>query len=193
VRETLNYWWQSYDAQVFREYSPLLFGRVCDIGCGFGPISLLVAKDNAVEHVMGIDINWQAIELAKKYTKFIKMEHKVTFKQINFASRNIDLPSEHFDSAMTFHTLEHIYQDDLYYFMKNLYRIMKMGAPILVSIPWDHQYGSNEHVSFFTDITLGRLFNDYGFETTSIKHDTSARHLLNAVFKKSTTKEGYEL
>lgn len=45
---------------------PSVSGDVLDVGCGYGPIGLSVAKDNGDRKVHMIDVNQRALELAKE-------------------------------------------------------------------------------------------------------------------------------
>ncbi len=43
-----------------------LDGPILDVGCGYGPIGMAIAKNNPQKRVHMIDVNTRAIELAKK-------------------------------------------------------------------------------------------------------------------------------
>lgn len=45
---------------------PEMEGPVLDVGCGYGPIGLSIAKDNHHRRVHMVDVNERAIELAKE-------------------------------------------------------------------------------------------------------------------------------
>jgi 16S rRNA (guanine1207-N2)-methyltransferase len=45
---------------------PKVEGKVLDVGCGYGPIGLSIAKENKTHTIHMIDVNERAIELAKE-------------------------------------------------------------------------------------------------------------------------------
>jgi 16S rRNA (guanine1207-N2)-methyltransferase len=53
-------------AVLFRETQPPVQGRFLDLGCGYGPIGLAIAKAVPLSDVTGIDVNERAIALANE-------------------------------------------------------------------------------------------------------------------------------
>ncbi len=54
---------------------PEIAGDILDVGCGYGPIGLSVAKDDADRLVEMVDVNLRAIELAKENAKANNIEN----------------------------------------------------------------------------------------------------------------------
>ncbi|WP_088070817.1 class I SAM-dependent methyltransferase [Gottfriedia luciferensis] len=54
---------------------PEIEGNILDVGCGYGPIGLSIAKDDPDRTVEMIDVNLRAIELAKDNAKVNKIEN----------------------------------------------------------------------------------------------------------------------
>ncbi|PEJ47411.1 MULTISPECIES: class I SAM-dependent methyltransferase [unclassified Bacillus (in: firmicutes)] len=54
---------------------PEIEGNILDVGCGYGPIGLSIAKDDAGRMVEMIDVNLRAIELAKDNANVNKIEN----------------------------------------------------------------------------------------------------------------------
>ncbi|MFB7141157.1 class I SAM-dependent methyltransferase [Gottfriedia sp. NPDC056225] len=54
---------------------PEIEGDILDVGCGYGPIGLSIAKDDASRMVEMIDVNLRAIELAKDNANVNKIEN----------------------------------------------------------------------------------------------------------------------
>jgi 16S rRNA (guanine1207-N2)-methyltransferase len=54
---------------------PTVDGNILDVGCGYGPIGLSIAKDQPNRTVEMIDVNLRAIELAKENAKENKIEN----------------------------------------------------------------------------------------------------------------------
>jgi 16S rRNA (guanine1207-N2)-methyltransferase len=48
---------------------PNIEGKVLDVGCGYGPIGLAVAKENPDRQVIMVDVNERAVELSKLNAK----------------------------------------------------------------------------------------------------------------------------
>lgn len=46
--------------------TPDIAGNILDVGCGYGPIGLTLAKENPDRQVVMVDVNERALQLAKK-------------------------------------------------------------------------------------------------------------------------------
>lgn len=159
--ETVSRWSRHVNAQVYHLFPGRIVGRVLDIGCNIGMMSFLVAKDPAVTSVVGADVLYKAVEAAGRYATFLG-DDKCEFRVVDFTLPTT-LLAESFDSAVTFHTLEHIYPEDLPQFMANLNLVLREGATVLVSIPLMRNYWDAGHKSLFDAGLLRELFVEYGF------------------------------
>jgi len=73
---------------------PLASGPVLDVGCGYGPIGLSIAKTNVTRAIHMIDVNERAIDLAKenaelnhiKNVDIYESDRLLNVKEINFAA-----------------------------------------------------------------------------------------------------------
>lgn len=54
---------------------PEIEGNILDVGCGYGPIGLSIAKDDSNRTVEMVDVNLRAIELAKENAIVNKIEN----------------------------------------------------------------------------------------------------------------------
>ncbi|KAB8127762.1 class I SAM-dependent methyltransferase [Gracilibacillus oryzae] len=45
---------------------PEINGPILDLGCGYGPVGIAVAKENEDYEVLGVDVNLRAVELANE-------------------------------------------------------------------------------------------------------------------------------
>ena len=54
---------------------PEIEGDILDVGCGYGPIGLSIAKEDPERTIEMIDVNLRAIELAKDNAKVNKIEN----------------------------------------------------------------------------------------------------------------------
>lgn len=180
ISETIIQWKQSVTVYALNKYKHHLNGHLCDIGCGFGILPLLLLESGTITSAIGVDYFPQAINVARAFATHLHQD-KIQFRQMDF-TEEIDLPSNHFDSVMSFHTLEHIYKSDHDKFLHNISKILKPNGIVVVSIPYDHGYGSVEHVSFFKEDSLAQLFNQHKFTTIEIEH-LHALNFLTGVFK----------
>ncbi|EGL84230.1 methyltransferase small [Caldalkalibacillus thermarum TA2.A1] len=55
-------------------------GRIADVGCGYGPIGLAVAKESDRRQVFMVDINCRAVKLARKNARLNHIDN-VTVKE----------------------------------------------------------------------------------------------------------------
>lgn len=110
--------------------------RVLDIACGEGYGSYIIAKAGA-EEVVGVDIDEETIKTCKE-----------TFKSdnLNYVRRDATdlegIPNNSFDMIVSFETIEHV-QDDKK-FLKEVKRVAKKDAIIIISCPNDYYYYPNE-------------------------------------------------
>lgn len=58
---------------------PEVAGDILDLGCGYGPVGLSLAKDFPDRHIEMIDINERAIELAKKNSELNRIQNVSIF------------------------------------------------------------------------------------------------------------------
>ncbi|HHY71842.1 MAG TPA: class I SAM-dependent methyltransferase [Bacillus bacterium] len=54
---------------------PAVRGDILDIGCGYGPIGLALAKENPERHVDMVDVNERALQLARKNSEQNKVDN----------------------------------------------------------------------------------------------------------------------
>jgi 16S rRNA (guanine1207-N2)-methyltransferase len=54
---------------------PEVEGKVLDVGCGYGPIGLSIAKENPTRTIHMIDVNKRAIELAKENAELNRVDN----------------------------------------------------------------------------------------------------------------------
>lgn len=63
-------------AVLFRETEPPVQGRFLDLGCGYGPIGLTIARAVPLSSVIGIDVNDRAILLANENATTLRVSGK---------------------------------------------------------------------------------------------------------------------
>lgn len=65
---------------------PEVDGRVLDVGCGYGPIGLAIAKSHPSRFLEMIDVNERALELAKENAKLNSVKNVSVFKSDLFSA-----------------------------------------------------------------------------------------------------------
>jgi 2-polyprenyl-3-methyl-5-hydroxy-6-metoxy-1,4-benzoquinol methylase len=100
---------------------------VADIACGTGYGTSMLAKRDAVERVIGVDIDLQAINYATK----MYGSHKVSFCAASADSTG--LPDGFFDTVVSFETIEHVNDDRA--LLREFSRILKPEGLLICSTP----------------------------------------------------------
>lgn len=110
--------------------------KILDISCGEGYGSYLLSKWGSKE-VIGIDISDEAIRKANKNFKNENLKYIV-----QDATKLTELEDNYFDLIVSFETFEHIKKCDEY--LKEVKRVAKKDATIIISCPNDYYYYPNE-------------------------------------------------
>jgi len=168
MQDTIDWWWEHHTAREYRLHQEHFTGRICDIGCNIGMTTLLAAEDPNVSQVVGVDIFPAAMDAARRYAQFAKLDHKVTYITQDFTLDCSRLEAGSFDGVVSFHTLEHIYPEDLDAFVLNIRHILKVGGKVLMCIPHKCAFDSPQHVSYFSEHALRALFVEHGFEVLEL-------------------------
>src|SRR5215207_5674106 len=83
------------------------------------------------------------------------------------AGHAMPMQDDRFDAALAISVLEHV--DDPYQVVREMYRVLKPGAPVFAWIPFTFGvHGFPEDVSRFTTFGMRRLFERAGFEIVRI-------------------------
>jgi SAM-dependent methyltransferase len=138
-------------------------------------------------------LNYGNVNIRKNFPE--NVGNKVKFKFSNL--KNINCDDNYFDSIIDFHTLEHIYPEDLNQVICEKYRILKHGGHIILSIPYEKAFHSPteivpQHVNFFNETKLKKSFELNKFETIECYKDDRIGNspeswCLTAIFKKVST------
>jgi len=168
MQDTIDWWWKHHTAREYMLHQEHFTGRICDIGCNIGMSTLLAASGPKVSQVVGVDIFPAAMDAACRYAQFAKLDHKVEYITQDFTLDCDCLEAESFDGVMSFHTLEHIYPEDLDTFVLNMRRILKVAGKVLICIPHKCAFDSPQHVSYFSEYALHALFVKHGFEVLEL-------------------------
>lgn len=127
---------------------PLVQGRLLEVGCGEGRgVEVLLPL---VDSYLGIDKIQEVIDdLKSKYSE-------ASFEQAVIPPFS-KLPSNAFDTVVSFQVIEHIQHDKL--FLEEIYRVLKPGGKAIISTPnIRHTLSRNPwHIREYTGPQLTRL------------------------------------
>jgi ubiquinone/menaquinone biosynthesis C-methylase UbiE len=146
---------------------------VLEVGCGDASFTKELARYSP--DVTAIDISSaQIAENNKRFAGIKFLQHDVA-EQFPFAA-------DSFEVVWCSEVLEHLF--DPAFALREMYRIMKPGGRLMVTVPyhgrfknvlialfkWDeHFVPSNPHIRFYTKQTLGRLAAQAGFSAVQMK------------------------
>ena len=129
------------------KYASHMTGRMLDFGCGSKPYKSLFR----VEEYIGVD--------------FENEGHPHTNEQIDvfYDGKTIPFPDQHFDSVICSEVFEHIFNlDDI---LKELNRVMKPGAKMLVTCPFTwNEHEAPYDFARYTRFALDSMLNKNGFK-----------------------------
>jgi len=167
--------WESHlNYSILSRYSDILSGRVADFGCNHGACTILAARNEKIESIIGLDINKESIRIANDLLascrEDLQVKNKVTFKSGDLSNLN-RLQEDQFDSAFCFHTLEHIYPSDYDSVFSEWKRVIKNGGHLIVSVPYLRAHDDPSHVNYFNEESLSRLFTSRGFSVSECYRD----------------------
>lgn len=173
-------WEHHPNRSILDAHASSIYGRVIDLGCNHGASTWWLTENPAVQEIVGVDINAEALAMAAKTFESVKLPHQF-IKQDLTQGKAIEPAG---DSLVSFHTLEHIFPEDVPPFLDAAYRSLKPGGHFVISIPYDHAYPDPCHVAFYTEKSLMRTLETAGFLTLEcFKDDRFAeKNLLTGVF-----------
>jgi cyclopropane fatty-acyl-phospholipid synthase-like methyltransferase len=191
--ETENYlvkgdhkpWGRHANVGILRQYKEHIYGNVVDIGCNTGGVTYWLSENKNVSAITGVDINNEAKEHFETIMAPTNIPCKFTC--INLVEAKLD--NEIYDTAISFHTIEHIYPQDIDAFIKNSTFSLKAGGKFLVSIPYMKEYKDEHHRDFYDEKKLSDVICRNGFEVIECTHQSHSfvwteRHLLIGLFVK---------
>lgn len=178
-------WTTHSTVALLKENEQYIHGSVLDIGCNTGGITYWLGQNKKVTSITGVDINIKAKEGFENNLRTLEIPFK--FVCANLVETKMD--GELYDTAISFHCIEHIIQTHIDTFIRNSTAGLKVGGYLIVSIPYMNEYKDEHHRSFYNESQLKSILERNNFET--IKCDYSAedprweeKHLINALFVK---------
>jgi 2-polyprenyl-3-methyl-5-hydroxy-6-metoxy-1,4-benzoquinol methylase len=180
---TVLAWKDHPNVRILSVYQEYITGDVLDIGCNHGASGTYWLSDNAaVSTITGVDIQPTVEVLFREVMSPVAIP--VYFISESFA-RYIT-PTKLYDTAVSFHTLEHIWPDDVSVFITNIFNHLKSGGTFIISIPYELSYSDPTHVGTYNEHSLKQLCESSGFSTIECIKDGRwpLHNLLTAVFTK---------
>lgn len=141
---------------------PNLNIKVLDIGVGYGFLEKELVKSNI--SVYGIDISFNSIFRAKCL-------HKGIF--IVASAKAIPFKDNFFDVVCLPEVLEHLYDFESTFVMKEISRVLKKDGRLIISVPlYDEVYLGHPsgHVRIFTPEKLFKEVSEHGFTVITEKY-----------------------
>ena len=184
------FWHENITGVLINQYKDLMKGNIADFGCNnginVGKISIL----SSVDKIVGFDINEEAIEEAKNIIlpQVKENSNKISFVKTNLT--NINWEKEYFDFAYSFHTLEHIFPEDVDSVIEQITSLLKKEALLLINLPDKHSYAWEKTHVFHPDLSeLNQLFTNKGYAVVESYHDqrggqTGHSQNITALYKK---------
>lgn len=98
--------------------------RAIDIGCGSGAISVLLARDLGAAHVVGIDVEHEVCDAARRYVAEAGLTDRVEIKQV--VPGPLDFPDQSLDLVYSKDSIIHI--PDKEALCVDVFRVLKPGG-----------------------------------------------------------------
>lgn len=126
---------------------------VLDFGCGFGALSLFLAKEKRPRRIVGIDIDEASLARARRDLAAAALPDGVKVEFVSGGAEQMPLPDRTFDTIVAFDCLEHVMSPGS--ILKDWFRVLKPGGRALIEwfpykgpwgphmqslipIPWSH-------------------------------------------------------
>lgn len=158
--------------------------RVADLGCGEGKLIKLLLTEKQFEFVLGMDVSYRSLEIAKERLKLERMPEKQLqrIKLIQGSLTYRDKRLKGFDGVALVEVIEHLDGPRLAALERSVFEYAKPGI-IVITTP------NAEYNVRFADYQEGKMrHNDHRFEWTrkefeSWGTDLAVKYNYNVIFK----------
>jgi len=172
-------WEFHFNNDVLKRYKNEIKGVVLDFGCNHGSTTFFICDNKNVTYTYGLDINLEAIKVGYTTKKKQYKDSKIDFLRGNIMDYQFD---KKFDTIVSFHTIEHIYEYDIEHVLNKLYNVLKNDGYFIISIPYKKSYNDSTHVAYYDEKTLPILLEKCGFKTIECLSESGS--ILTGLFKK---------
>lgn len=107
------------------EFHQIKADKYLDIGTGNGDFTLMISSQICSNEIFGIDINNEAVSLAK--------EKGINSFALNINNQKLPFPNDYFDLITSMDIIEHLTNSDN--LLNEVFRVLKPGGVFLVSSP----------------------------------------------------------
>jgi 2-polyprenyl-3-methyl-5-hydroxy-6-metoxy-1,4-benzoquinol methylase len=145
---------------LFKKLKDLNFNKLADIGTGDGKIVRELNKLFPEKEIIGIDYSVRAIALAKALNPGLK------FQVLDINKSDI---ADEYDIITSIEVIEHIPKNELDEFINSLYRLLKPGGYLLLTVPHANVPLVEKHYQHFNEDKIIRYFSSK-FEICEIFH-----------------------
>jgi 3' terminal RNA ribose 2'-O-methyltransferase Hen1 len=158
--------------------------RVVDLGCGEGKLMKLLLAEKQFEFILGMDVSYRSLEIAKERLKLEKLSEKQV-QRIQLIQGSLtyrDKRLEGFDGAALVEVIEHLDEPRLAALERSVFEYAKPGI-LVVTTP------NAEYNVRFADYQEGKMrHNDHRFEWTRMEFerwgsDLAAKYNYHVIFK----------
>ena len=137
-------------------------GRLLDLGCGKVP--LYAAYRELIDDVVCVD--WDSSLHGSKHVDFAR--------DLN---RDLDLPTEHFDTVVLSDVLEHIRKPEK--LLAQIHGLLRPGGAVIVGVPFYYWIHEDPHDFYrYTQFALTSMAQDNGFEVCYLEETGGAPEIL---------------
>jgi 2-polyprenyl-3-methyl-5-hydroxy-6-metoxy-1,4-benzoquinol methylase len=174
-------WKNHVNVKTLQEYNKYITGSVLDVGCNHAATTFWLKEFN-ITNVVGIDVNQESLDHAE--FSFKNFPYPYEFKCLDFTQ---DFKFKKlFDVVICFHTIEHIYEEDIDVFINNVYKNLKKEGHFIVGLPYENAYNDLHHVSSYKEDDLINLLEKHKFTTIECFKDDrfEEKDILTGLFKK---------
>lgn len=132
-------------------------GDILDVGIGYGHLEQLLTKEKSALKLYGVDISKVSVNNATEKYKGIFLQAK---------AQKLPFSNSKFDVAVALDVLEHLSSSDCKLALKEVYRVMKKGSVLIVSVPLnegEHDRNTNHHVQAYDRDLLRQQLSRAGY------------------------------
>jgi 2-polyprenyl-3-methyl-5-hydroxy-6-metoxy-1,4-benzoquinol methylase len=178
--------WQGHSTVILlKDNEQYIHGNVLDIGCNTGGVTYWLGQNKKVTSITGVDINIKAKDGFENNLSTLGIPYK--FICTNLVETKMD--EEVYDTAISFHCIEHILEKHVDAFISNSTAGLRSGGHLVVSIPYMKEYKDEHHRAFYNEKQLQDILERNNFETIKCSYSEKdsrwrENHLINALFVK---------
>lgn len=118
---------------------------ILDVGCGDGRLCQVLVQTGNFDLVKGIDLSPRAIEWAKSFNP-----------EIEFKCMDVSEEDEVYDAVTAVEVIEHIPDDGIEIFLKQLSRVLKKDGRLYITVPANSIPVSAKHYRHYTEELLSK-------------------------------------